>query len=308
MGKRILHRRIVFAFTASTAIACTSILGVQNLDFVDSGSGGDSAIERSQDERGVDAHEENAPREARVDSRLTFCASQSPAPTFCADFDEDGGMTAWQGGTLTTWQPRSPDIPGVSMFRIDAQPASPPYSLFATVETEAGSYAEVEYDFNQLFSHMTMSFDVRFVEGNSGGVASLNFTSKPTGATCNLIPSVGVAAGALTVQIHLLDGGLVPACKTAPETCFPFADEPQKGDPWSRVILAFDTPIDASTEAATVSLSVIKNIDGGIPIQQFDSAIDTTACAGPGHATIYFGPYNSRNQGVYLDNIVFNAE
>jgi hypothetical protein len=312
MRRRIFHRRTVFVLAAASGIACSSILGVQSVEFTDSGvdsgldsrAGSDALLDRATD-AGGDV-QGDATGDALRDARLTFCARQDTAPTFCADFDEDEATTAWADGGLTHWKVRTALTASESVFRSDAEAVSPPYSLFTKVDGVEAGYAELYYDFNRPFSRMTMAFDVLFVGGSAGDMASLFFTSDVTGATCNLLPAAG-GTGLLSVQIRH-DGGMLPACPGPADTCFSFSDQPQEGGPWSRVILTFDAPVDASGQAAIISLSVINDLDGGKPMLQFDSAVDTNACAGPGHVMIYFGPYNTKNQALYVDNIVFNAE
>jgi hypothetical protein len=138
-------------------MACTLLTGVSDLHEVDAGPA-DASVDAPTraDVRHVDAGHLDAvvADHSRHDVYVDFCASQSPTPLFCCDFD----TTPMPWG----WDSVQTNMGSVALD--DHIHESPPYSLQASTVPETTGYllAMVQKSFIQPLGDSKLEFDMYF--------------------------------------------------------------------------------------------------------------------------------------------------
>ena len=189
--------RVVTVVGAACTAACQLISGVDSLDVRDTTPALDASSDASTEGGGPDATQEGAAdagpesspgKDAGADASLDasmdgsggstdattdasseggHCQSLSPAPYFCADFDEDPDASAyWSSTSLSS---KSTTLALTSMYA-----ASAPRSSLSWAPT-APSFAYGEADFNSLVNPgtFTFAFDALIVTGDTSPNADL---------------------------------------------------------------------------------------------------------------------------------------
>jgi hypothetical protein len=130
-------------------------------------SDGGHPVEASRADAGADVAlvDQSSP-----DAHVDYCASLSPAPTFCSDFDTTPSPWGWD----------SPVTHMGTLALDDLTYESAPYSLEATTMADESTdflYAKVQKAFTQSIGDSTLKFDVYFEtidpDEQYGKVASL---------------------------------------------------------------------------------------------------------------------------------------
>jgi hypothetical protein len=150
-------RATAFVVLPACMLACTLLTGVSDLHEVDA-SAGDASFDAPTraDTRHVDvAHlDVVAADHSKADVHVDFCASQSPAPLFCCDFD----TTPMPWG----WDSVQTNMGSVALD--DAIFESAPHSLQASTVPESTGYlyAMVQKAFTQPLGDSKLEFDMYF--------------------------------------------------------------------------------------------------------------------------------------------------
>jgi hypothetical protein len=156
-----VRRAVFFVSAAVTAllVACgltadfSGLQGGAPLGSADAGPGFDAA---QADVARPEASGDDAPAgadapDAGADANLGFCASLSPAPRLCADFDE--GQPLQAGWTLLDLYPAG------MMAKLDTNALSPPGSFLSAINPSgAPSSARLQESVPALSSHVHVAF------------------------------------------------------------------------------------------------------------------------------------------------------
>lgn len=154
---------------------------------------------------GADAGGDTATQDAADGAALAYCASLSPAPTFCADFDD--------GGLVSGWEKHAEGPGGFSAFDTTTF-RSPPRSLhlgFAATDASC-LYETFEHSFDLATAKLTLAFDV--LTGTSGSFAGaslavVDVVSGTGGATHNVF-YVDSSGNESTLHEQLVGGDASP--------------------------------------------------------------------------------------------------
>jgi hypothetical protein len=103
--------------------------------------------------------------DAAPDGPITFCTTVTPAPTFCADFDDPADASPSAGWTTTHVDAGSSLASSTTVY------TSAPRSLHATSPT--GVVASVESTFTML-STLSVEFDVRYASLPASGAGDVS--------------------------------------------------------------------------------------------------------------------------------------
>ena len=117
----------------------------------------DAASEAS----GPDAASDGPATDAGADGAARGCASLSPPPIFCADFDEGSAIAGWD----------SVDHPGFATVGLDTRFAvSPPASVLVHVDgaNPQCAYERMHHATTRAFTRATLSFAVRTGDDDGG--------------------------------------------------------------------------------------------------------------------------------------------
>jgi hypothetical protein len=117
-----------------------------------------------------DAEADAASRDAGRDARATFCATVTPPPTFCADFDEPDASAGGGWNVLTATGDASVTLSPTTFM-------SAPRSL--ETSSPHGGTGSVSLNFS-LVSSMSVDFDVQYVAVPSSGDISAILLTGPT--------------------------------------------------------------------------------------------------------------------------------
>jgi hypothetical protein len=138
-------------------LACTLLTGVSGLREVDGGSvdaSGDASVEAAKrvDARHFDVVEkDHGSSDARPDVYVDFCATRSPMPTFCSDFDRVPFPWGWDSVQESKGRATLDDHIYLS----------PPHSLYVTTMPESTGYlyANVQKSFTEPLGDSQLQFD-----------------------------------------------------------------------------------------------------------------------------------------------------
>jgi hypothetical protein len=150
---------------SACTLACSLLTGASDLQEVNGNGVDASSLDaRVADTRGADVRAEarmDAPPrdvvaadEGKPDVFVDWCASQSPAPLFCSDFDT----------TPMPWGWDSVVAKGGSVMADPHAFESAPYSLYAATTAASTGYLEtlVEKTFSEPLGNSTFAFDLYF--------------------------------------------------------------------------------------------------------------------------------------------------
>jgi hypothetical protein len=224
----------------------------------------------------------------------SYCASLSPAPTFCEDFDE---------GTLGPWS--YIDTNGGTLGLTHAEAKSPPASLLVTLAAfsveagpDAGEFSEtVNLKTLGTYTSLRMGFDLYVPAPITSSQNAVGFVGLP--AVCpNLL--IGPMGGEIS-GCELPDGGEVPTTY--------FQSPPVEA--WTRVTIdMFVTPSSANP-ATTNPINVYYN---SVQVCCADGVMTTPATfVQPGVDYGLFNQfahqtYSSTGWALNFDNVTFDEE
>ncbi|NUP05395.1 MAG: hypothetical protein HOW73_04970 [Polyangiaceae bacterium] len=204
-----------------------------------------------------------------------YCASLSPTPTLCNDFDDVGPLVDWSTAI---------DPPGGSVDVDESVSRSAPASLRAQIPAGGDQFfsATITHAAGVTASEIVLGMDLRIEQGNDEPtlVGAVRFAWDPE---CG-------------VGIEIIDGG-ARAVHWEDTTSTPFSfGELGPPDTWSRVELRY-----VATAPSTISLSI-----DGIPVYENVAA---PSCE-PAQPDLAVGiNYTPPNTGwiVNIDNLFFDA-
>lgn len=265
----------LLAAASALAFACSSFGG---------GDDPASTPDASALDSGAPLHSASPGDSATVDaSSVPFCASLSPKPTFCVDFDEgDPAPTGFdeQLGTVS----------------LDSRLSfSPPSSLSASTLDGGGGANAISYLGRSVTAGTTtqrLSFMIRLGDEDGGALpaAPYGIVARLNTNDCEL--DIDVASGGLgylDIRHRLADGGATGARPV-------LLRRPPPGK-WTSVELRLSAPAPGNLHAEL-------DIGGQPAIDPF-----TSACVGLGASPRFFvGLIYTNNAVVRYDNVVFDAK
>jgi hypothetical protein len=189
-----------------------------------------------------------------------FCASQSPAPTLCDDFDE------YQTMTLSKWDQEIQTVGSVGLTTI--APWSKPNAMSAQTGIAAvGQYPEADVlkAFTDLMGKNILikaSFEMniqQWDQNTTGRIIAFEVIFKNSSAQYNqvVINLLSLGTGGVSAQVaenaYGADGGTIGYFS------YPFPDHPATNG-WTKVEVSINVPNASGSQSNTVSVSV-----GGMP-------------------------------------------
>ncbi len=220
------------------------------------------------------------------------CAALSPAPRFCADFDEGSLLSAYNSGILTSSLVKQAD-PGADITSA-ATGNSQPDALEAStagVATGPGPHAVLHQNFTASKSHFHIAFEVRL---------DMYTPLASTAASITLF-SFHVAEPGLSIHWDIVQGGGTLAGNSPPSSYY-HVDTlmPAAGTAWHHV----DLDVIVGVPTSVISLILDHNV-----ATKADTSTNTAV--GAGTANFDLGLYSTGPASaarVSYDNVVYTED